>query len=56
MEICKTTAPPTVTVATGHSAACWLHVDTGQRKTETVTAPATPAVALTGESEVQRPP
>jgi peptide/nickel transport system ATP-binding protein len=59
MEICRITAPPTVTVAPGHSTACWLHVDTGERHTAAAAAPATPAmpaVALTGEPEVQRPP
>jgi peptide/nickel transport system ATP-binding protein len=56
MDICSRTAPPTVTVATGHSAACWLHVATDERNSEGALAPATPVVALTGESEVQRPP
>jgi peptide/nickel transport system ATP-binding protein len=56
MEICKVTAPPTVTVGPGHSAACWLHVDTGEQRSDAAVAPATPVVALSGESEVQRPP
>jgi hypothetical protein len=56
MDICKRTAPPTVTVAPGHSAACWLHVDNGEHHSDVAMAPSTPVVALTGESEVQRPP
>jgi peptide/nickel transport system ATP-binding protein len=56
MEICRRTAPPTVTVAPGHSAACWLHVDNGEQRGGAAPAPATPVVARTGESEVQRPP
>jgi peptide/nickel transport system ATP-binding protein len=31
MEICKRQVPPSVTVASDHSAACWLHVDTKDR-------------------------
>jgi hypothetical protein len=29
MEICRTDAPPSVEVGTGHEAACWLHADGG---------------------------
>jgi peptide/nickel transport system ATP-binding protein len=58
MEICKRTAPPTVTVSPGHSAACWLHVESGERQPDAVTA--VPASAggplLQGEADVRRPP
>jgi peptide/nickel transport system ATP-binding protein len=58
MEICKLTAPPTVTVSPGHSAACWLHVESGDRQTVGAgMVPAAPAEArLRGESEVGRSP
>jgi len=32
MDICKREVPPSITVAAGHTAACWLHVDTAQRQ------------------------
>lgn len=28
MDVCRTTTPPAVPVAAGHTAACWLHTDT----------------------------
>jgi peptide/nickel transport system ATP-binding protein len=57
MDICKRVAPPSVTVAPGHTAACWLHVDSSERPTDI--AGATPAMSfapLRGESEAGRPP
>jgi peptide/nickel transport system ATP-binding protein len=58
MEICRRTAPPTVTVSTGHSAACWLHVDSGERQIDsTAAAPATPGGPyVQKEADVRRPP
>jgi len=32
MDVCKRKAPPSVTVADGHIAACWLHVDPAERQ------------------------
>jgi peptide/nickel transport system ATP-binding protein len=32
MDICKRQAPPSIAVASGHTAACWLHVDPAQRQ------------------------
>jgi hypothetical protein len=32
MDVCRSQVPPTVTVAPGHVAACWLHVDPAQRR------------------------
>jgi peptide/nickel transport system ATP-binding protein len=32
MDICRREVPPSITVAAGHTAACWLHVDTAQRQ------------------------
>jgi peptide/nickel transport system ATP-binding protein len=32
MEICKRQVPPSVAVASDHSAACWLHVDPNERR------------------------
>jgi len=34
MEICRQVAPPSVEVSSGHTAACWLHVDSGKRQPE----------------------
>jgi peptide/nickel transport system ATP-binding protein len=31
MDICKRDVPPSIAVADGHVAACWLHVDPGRR-------------------------
>ena len=31
MDVCKRQAPPNVVVASGHIAACWLHVDPAER-------------------------
>ena len=31
MDVCRSQAPPSVTVAPGHVAACWLHVEPAQR-------------------------
>ena len=33
MDICRRQAPPSVAVAPGHTAACWLHVDPAERLT-----------------------
>jgi peptide/nickel transport system ATP-binding protein len=32
MDVCRSQAPPSVTVAPGHVAACWLHVEPAQRR------------------------
>ncbi len=32
MEICRRVSPPSVEVSTGHTAACWLHVDSDERQ------------------------
>ena len=40
MAICSAKAPPSVTVATGHTANCWLHVDPAQRQVEDGSEPA----------------
>jgi len=32
MDVCRSQAPPTVTVSPGHLAACWLHVKPAQRQ------------------------
>src|SRR5437016_1392898 len=32
MDVCRSQAPPNVTVAKGHVAACWLHVDPSERQ------------------------
>jgi peptide/nickel transport system ATP-binding protein len=58
MEICRRTAPPTVMVSPNHSAACWLHVDSGERMADSVgTVAATPAEPRQrGEPEVGRSP
>jgi peptide/nickel transport system ATP-binding protein len=32
MEVCRLQVPPSVTVAEGHVAACWLHVDPAERR------------------------
>jgi peptide/nickel transport system ATP-binding protein len=42
MAICSAKAPPSVTVAAGHAASCWLHVDPGQRRAEAGTDPVEP--------------
>ena len=34
MEICHRVSPPSVEVSAGHTAACWLHVDSAQRRVE----------------------
>jgi peptide/nickel transport system ATP-binding protein len=32
MDVCRSQAPPSVTVSPGHVAACWLHVEPAQRE------------------------
>jgi len=56
MEICKRMAPPTVTVAPDHNAACWLHVDSGERVLEGAGVAPASSPNPQGEAEVQRPP
>ena len=41
MEICKRQVPPSVAVASDHAAACWLHVDSNQRRVIEKDLPAT---------------
>jgi hypothetical protein len=47
MDICSQQAPPSVEVGTGHSAACWLHVEPAKRRLDGAVIPAnaTPANA-----------
>jgi peptide/nickel transport system ATP-binding protein len=57
MDICRRVAPPSVTVASDHTAACWLHVDSSERPTDHAGAtPALSSAPLRGESEAGRPP
>ena len=49
MEICKTTQPPSFTVATGHEAACWLHAPAHARNEEHAIALSTIPVKEPGE-------
>ena len=44
MAVCSAKAPPSVTVAAGHTANCWLHVDPAQRRVDDE-AEAEPAAA-----------
>ena len=44
MDVCMRKAPPSVTVADGHIAACWLHVDPAERQASDNGIPATQAV------------
>ena len=41
MEICRREVPPTVTVSSGHVAACWLHVEPSERQPTGGSSPAT---------------
>jgi peptide/nickel transport system ATP-binding protein len=41
MDVCRTTRPPTVTVAEAHTSACWLHLPESERKNPDSTASAT---------------
>jgi peptide/nickel transport system ATP-binding protein len=51
MAICSTTAPPSVTVDSGHAANCWLHVDPSRR------VPTNPEVAAASAGSTSlRPP
>jgi peptide/nickel transport system ATP-binding protein len=56
MEICKRMAPPTVTVAPDHTAACWLHVDSGERVLDGAGMGPATSPSPQREAEVQRPP
>ncbi|MFZ0128112.1 MAG: ABC transporter ATP-binding protein [Candidatus Dormiibacterota bacterium] len=56
MEICKRMAPPTVTVAPGHAAACWLHVDSANGVDDGVSLTPATSPSPQREAEVQRPP
>jgi peptide/nickel transport system ATP-binding protein len=57
MAICKVTAPPTVMVSSGHAAACWLHVDSGeQREPAAAGATSVGGALMQGEADVRRPP
>jgi peptide/nickel transport system ATP-binding protein len=40
MEVCKRRVPPPITVSTGHSAACWLHVEPSERRIDDANPPA----------------
>jgi peptide/nickel transport system ATP-binding protein len=37
MDICRRATPPSVSVAPGHAAACWLHVDPADRRADETT-------------------
>lgn len=39
MAICSRVAPPTVGIADGHTAACWLHVDAAERREPEIRPP-----------------
>jgi len=51
MEICKRQVPPSVAVASDHAAACWLHVDSNQRR---VIEKGLPAITTARDSLDQR--
>jgi peptide/nickel transport system ATP-binding protein len=61
MDVCRSQAPPSVTVAPGHVAACWLHVEPAQRRVSTngsltttaASEPAKHAPAATGSHQTQ---
>jgi peptide/nickel transport system ATP-binding protein len=54
MEICRRVSPPSVEVSSGHSAACWLHVDSDRRLLEEERTPG--SVATTDPSAPQSAP
>ena len=63
MDVCRAQAPPSITVAAGHVAACWLHVEPSRRQAAESGAPiavtaiagangkATPAPSATGSDQ-----
>jgi peptide/nickel transport system ATP-binding protein len=61
MDVCRSQAPPSVTVAPGHVAACWLHVEPAQRRvgtnglltTTAASDPAMRAPAASGSHQAQ---
>jgi peptide/nickel transport system ATP-binding protein len=55
MDVCRRSKPPTVPIATGHTAACWLHVDPGLRDGRE-TGEATPADAPDGRERWEQLP
>ena len=56
MDICRRVSPPTVAIAAGHTAACWLHVDAVQRQEqEQMAAAATATEPSAFRSVPERP-
>ena len=61
MDVCRSQAPPSVTVSPGHIAACWLHVEASQRgvnksgslTTATASVPAEGAPAASGSHRTE---
>jgi peptide/nickel transport system ATP-binding protein len=61
MDVCRSLAPPSVTVAPGHVAACWLHVEPAERRVGTngsltttpASDPAERAPAASGSHQTQ---
>ena len=53
MDVCRRKVPPSITVADGHIAACWLHVDPAERQASDNGVPATQAAPIT-ETEEKR--
>jgi peptide/nickel transport system ATP-binding protein len=51
MDVCRRQAPPSVAVAAGHIAACWLHVDAAERGASNNGVPAQAGAALGKETE-----
>jgi len=51
MDVCRRQAPPNVTVAPGHIAACWLHVEPAERGAHDNGIPAATAASLEKNSE-----
>jgi hypothetical protein len=50
MDVCRRVKPPTVQVAGGHAAACWLHVDPADREAHE-TRGTTPVAAGSGDGQ-----
>jgi peptide/nickel transport system ATP-binding protein len=51
MDVCRRKAPPSIGVADGHIAACWLHVDPAERQASDNGIPADQPVITTTETE-----
>ena len=51
MDVCRRVKPPTVEVAGGHTAACWLHVDPAEREAHAANGTAPVAAGSGGRQE-----